>query len=376
MRKCVVVSDSFKGTLSSMKICSIATESIHRFFPDCQVVNIPVADGGEGTVDSFLNIMEDGKKIEIETQNPFMESINAYYALIENTAIVEMSSAAGLPLVEGRLNPYNASTYGVGLLIKDAIRKGANRIIIGLGGSATNDGGCGCAAALGVVFKDKDGNSFIPTGDSLDKIQYIDTSASYEFLKKISITAMCDIDNPLYGKTGAAYIFAPQKGADDKMVEFLDYQLVALDKAIKKNLNKHVAQIPGSGAAGGMGAGVVAFLNGTLEPGIDIMLDTVDFDSHIKDADLIITGEGRLDSQSLRGKVISGVASRGKIQNIPVIAIVGDIEEDAYPIYDMGVTSIFSINRKPIPFSEARYNSESFYRATIEDILRLIKRIN
>ncbi|MBC8587531.1 glycerate kinase family protein [Paratissierella segnis] len=376
MRKCVVVSDSFKGTLSSMEICSIAAKSIHKFFPECQVVNIPVADGGEGTVDSFLNIMEVGKKIEIETQNPFGKSINAYYALIENTAIIEMSSAAGLPLAEGQLDPCRASTYGVGILIKDAIIKGANKIIIGLGGSATNDGGCGCAAALGVVFKDKEGNSFIPTGGSLDKIQYIDTSAANELLRNISITAMCDIDNPLYGKTGAAYIFAPQKGASDKMVEFLDYQLIALDKAIKENLNKNVAQIPGSGAAGGMGAGVVAFLNGTLEPGIDIMLDTVDFDSRIKDADLIITGEGRLDSQSLRGKVISGVASRGKIQDIPVIAIVGAVEEDAYPIYDMGVTSIFSINRKPIPFSEARYNSESFYRATIEDILRLIKRIN
>lgn len=284
-----------------------------------------------------------------------------------------MSSAAGLPLVEGRLNPYKASTYGVGILIKDAIIKGAKNIVIGLGGSATNDGGCGCAAALGVVFKDENDNSFIPTGETLGKIKHIDTSLSDKLLSNIEITAMCDIDNPLHGKTGAAYIFAPQKGADKQMVKFLDEQLIAFDNAIKENLNKNIANIPGSGAAGGMGAGVVAFLNGTLKPGIQIMLDTVDFETRIQGSDLIITGEGRLDSQSLRGKVISGVASRTKIQNIPVIAIVGDIEEDSYPIYDMGVSSIFSINRKPLPFSLAKNKSKEFYKDTIEDILRLIK---
>ena len=372
MKKCLVISDSFKGTLSSLEICSLAEKGIKKIFPACEVINIPVADGGEGTVESFLSILK-GEKISIDVKGPFFETVHAYYGMFGTKAVIEMAQAAGLPLVEGKPDPLRASTYGVGQMIDDAVKRGAKEIVIGLGGSATNDGGCGCAAALGVIFKDKEGKEFIPVGGSLDRIEEIDISEAERKLSGIKISAMCDIDNPLYGKEGAAYVFGPQKGADEKTVELLDKNLVALSESIKRCLGKDVSGIPGSGAAGGMGAGVVAFLNAELKPGIEAVLDMAEFSEKAQDADLIITGEGRLDTQTLRGKVISGVSKRAKELGIPVVAIVGAIEEGIEKIYDMGVSAVFSINRRPMPFSESRYKSEEFYESTLEDVLRLVK---
>ena len=372
MKKCLVISDSFKGTLSSLEICSLAEKGIKKIFPACEVINIPVADGGEGTVESFLSILK-GEKISIDVKGPFFEDVHAYYGMFGKKAVIEMAQAAGLPLVEGKPDPLRASTYGVGQMIDDAAKRGAKEIVIGLGGSATNDGGCGCAAALGVIFKDKEGKEFIPVGGSLDRIAEIDISEAERKLSGIKISAMCDIDNPLYGKEGAAYVFGPQKGADGKTVELLDRNLVALSESIKRCLGKDVSGIPGSGAAGGMGAGVVAFLNAELKPGIEAVLDMAEFSEKAQDADLIITGEGRLDTQTLRGKVISGVSKRAKELGIPVVAIVGAIEEGIEKIYDMGVSAVFSINRRPMPFSESRYKSKTFYESTLEDVLRLVK---
>ena len=372
MKKCLVISDSFKGTLSSLEICSLAEKGIKKIFPACEVINIPVADGGEGTVESFLSILK-GEKISIDVKGPFFETVHAYYGMFGKKAVIEMAQAAGLPLVEGKPDPLRASTYGVGQMIDDAVKRGAKEIVIGLGGSATNDGGCGCAAALGVIFKDKEGKEFIPVGGSLDRIAEIDISEAERKLSGIKISAMCDIDNPLYGKEGAAYVFGPQKGADGKTVELLDRNLVALSESIKRCLGKDVSGIPGSGAAGGMGAGVVAFLNAELKPGIEAVLDMAEFSEKAQDADLIITGEGRLDTQTLRGKVISGVSKRAKELGIPVVAIVGAIEEGIEKIYDMGVSAVFSINRRPMPFSESRYKSKTFYESTLEDVLRLVK---
>lgn len=372
MKKCLVISDSFKGTLSSLEICSLAEKGIKKIFPACEVINIPVADGGEGTVESFLSILK-GEKISIDVKGPFFEDVHAYYGMFGKKAVIEMAQAAGLPLVEGKPDPLRASTYGVGQMIDDAAKRGAKEIVIGLGGSATNDGGCGCAVALGVIFKDKEGKEFIPVGGSLDRIAEIDISEAERKLSGIKISAMCDIDNPLYGKEGAAYVFGPQKGADGKTVELLDRNLVALSESIKRCLGKDVSGIPGSGAAGGMGAGVVAFLNAELKPGIEAVLDMAEFSEKAQDADLIITGEGRLDTQTLRGKVISGVSKRAKELGIPVVAIVGAIEEGIEKIYDMGVSAVFSINRRPMPFSESRYKSKTFYESTLEDVLRLVK---
>ena len=372
MKKCLVISDSFKGTLSSLEICSLAEKEIKKIFPACEVINIPVADGGEGTVESFLSILK-GEKISIDVKGPFFETVHAYYGMFGKKAVIEMAQAAGLPLVEGKPDPLRASTYGVGQMIDDAAKRGAKEIVIGLGGSATNDGGCGCAAALGVIFKDKEGKEFIPVGGSLDRIAEIDISEAERKLSGIKISAMCDIDNPLYGKEGAAYVFGPQKGADEKTVELLDRNLVALSESIKRCLGKDVSGLPGSGAAGGMGAGVVAFLKAELKPGIEAVLDMAEFSEKAQDADLIITGEGRLDTQTLRGKVISGVSKRAKGLGIPVVAIVGAIEEGIEKIYDMGVSAVFSINRRPMPFSESRYKSKAFYESTLEDVLRLVK---
>ena len=372
MKKCIVVPDSFKGSLSSIDICNITKESIQKFFPECEVITLPVADGGEGTVECFL-IALGGDKVEMTAHNPYMEPMTAYYARIGDTAIIEMAMAAGLPLVEGRRNPLLTTTYGVGEQIKHAVEAGAKEILLGLGGSATNDGGCGCAAALGVKFYDKHGAEFVPAGGNLDHIAKIDASACKKLLEGVKVTAMCDIDNPMHGERGAAYIFGPQKGADVKMVQFLDDQLKALDETFKRELNLDISEMPGAGAAGAFGAGAVAFLGAELKAGIEAVLDTVGFDEKLKGTDLVFSGEGRIDSQSLSGKVVIGVSRRAKKQNVPVVAMVGDVRDDAYGAYDLGVTSIMSINRLAIPFTEARPRSRHDFTKTFEDVLRLIK---
>lgn len=252
---------------------------------------------------------------------------------------------------------------------------GCREILLGLGGSATNDGGCGCAAALGVKFYDRRGEEFVPTGLTLDQIHKIDCSQARERLEGVTITVMCDVDNPLYGPRGAAHIFAPQKGADQDMVVQLDEGLRKLDKAIQMSLNCSVAALPGAGAAGGMGGGCVAFLGAQLKSGIESVLDTVGFDAMLEGADLVITGEGRIDSQSVHGKVISGIAGRTKPRNIPLLALVGGIAEDAAAGYDLGVTAMFSIDRSAQDFWEYAPKSDVYYQRTLEDILRLIRAV-
>lgn len=375
MRKCIVVSDSFKGTLSSREICAIAREVIPSVFPACEVVTVPVADGGEGTVDCFVDAIG-AEAVTVTVRGPLGDPVEAVYARKGPLAVVEMAAAAGLPLAGRQADPELATTYGVGQLIRHAVEHGAREVILGLGGSATNDGGCGCAAALGTRFMDSQGQSFVPAGASLSRIHRIDTAGTETLLKHVHITAMCDIDNPLFGPAGAAYVFAPQKGADPLMVDRLDGGLRMLDRAIRKDLSLCVAELPGAGAAGGMGAGCVAFLGAELKPGITTVLDTVGFDALVEEADLVITGEGRIDSQSVRGKVISGIAERTKPRGIPLVAIVGAIDESAAQAYDLGVTAMFSINRKAMGFAESAPLSAANYRRTLEDILRLVRAVS
>ncbi len=374
MKKCLIMPDSFKGTLSAIQICEIMKNQINIHFPQCDVISIPVADGGEGTVDSFL-YASDAKKTEVITLGPYGEELKTYYCTIGDTAIIEMASAAGLPMVENNKNPIKTTTYGVGLIIKDAVEAGCKNIIIGLGGSCTNDGGVGMARALGTVFYDENGNEIIPYSNEFYKISSIDNSFTEEFLKDCKITAMCDIDNPLCGKNGASYIFGPQKGADIKMVEELDKNLKHLSNIILNSLSKDVCNMSGAGAAGGMGAGIVAFLNGNLKSGIDTILDFIGFDELVRNADMIFTGEGKIDSQSLRGKVVIGIAQRAKKQNIPVTAVVGTIGEGAEGAYDMGVSSIFSINRQAVDFEKSRFQSAENLEKTMDSILRFYKSI-
>ena len=372
MKKCLIMPDSFKGTLSAVQICEIMKKQINKHFPDCNVIAIPVADGGEGTVDSFL-YASNAKKIEIITSGPYGECIKTYYAKIEDTAIIEMASAAGLPMVENNKNPIKTTTYGVGTIIKEVVKNGCKNIIVGLGGSCTNDGGVGMARALGTIFYDERGQEIVPYSNEFYKIAYIDNSATEKFLKDCKITAMCDIDNPLCGKKGASYIFGPQKGANSEMVFELDKNLKHLSNIILKSLKKDVCNMPGAGAAGGMGAGIVAFLNGNLKSGIDTVLDFIEFEKLSKNADIIFTGEGKIDSQSLRGKVVIGIAQRAKKQNIPVIAVVGTIGEGADGAYDMGVSSIFSINRQAVDFEKSKYCSAENLEKTMDSILRFYK---
>ena len=374
MKKCIIISDSFKGSLSSSEICAIARERVEQFFPGCQVVGLPVADGGEGTVDCFLEACGGEKVMVNDVAGPLGEQVTAGYGrLPDGTAVIEMAAAAGLPMVGENKDPLKATTYGVGQLIRHAVEQGAKEIILGLGGSATNDCGCGCAAALGVRFRRANGEEFIPAGGTLDQVVGIDVSAARQLLEGVSITAMCDIDNPMFGPQGAAYVFGPQKGADEEMVERLDQNLRAVNRVIERELGVFATELPGSGAAGAFGAGVVAFLGGSLKSGIETVLDTVGFDRLLEGTDYVFTGEGRIDSQSLRGKVISGVAARAVRRDVPVIAVVGDVLDDAYGAYDIGVTAIFSINRLAIPFSEARHRSARDYVHTFDDVLRLLR---
>lgn len=371
MKKCVVVSDSFKGTVSSREICEIAQRVIPRHFPACEVVCIPVADGGEGTVDCFIQAMG-AQRVEVTVTNALGEKSAAAYARIGELAIIEMAAAAGLPQVGALRCPGTATTYGVGELIAHTVDSGCRKILLGLGGSATNDGGCGCAAALGVRFYDADGQSFVPVGDTLGRIARIDTAKADELLRSVEITVMCDVTNPLYGPTGAAYVFAPQKGADAEKVKSLDAGLRHFGDVIRSQLGIDVSRMPGAGAAGGMGAGCVALLGGTIQSGIDAVLDVTGFDRQLEGADLVITGEGRIDSQSADGKVISGVARRTRAKGVPLIAIAGGIADSAGAVYDIGVSAMFSTDRAALPVDMLGARSPGDYEATLSDIMSLI----
>ena len=374
MKKAVLIPDSFKGTVSSARVCELMAERIEKIFPGCTVVSTPVADGGEGSVDAFLTAVG-GEKVVREATGPWFEKCESYYGLIDNgaTAVLEMAAAAGLPMVGDRKDPRGTTTYGVGELLADAARSGAKRLVIGLGGSATNDGGCGAAAAAGVSFYNAAGEKFVPTGGTLIDIDRIDMSTRDKAFEAVEIVTMCDIDNPMYGTNGAASIFGPQKGADPDMVVELDKGLRHLSEVIKRDVGVDVADIPGAGAAGAMGAGMVAFFGSRLQMGIETVLDTVGFDESISDADYIFTGEGKIDSQSLRGKVVIGVARRAVKQNKPVIAIVGGADYDVDAAYGEGVTAIFPINRLPQDFSVLKEHSEENLAFTAENVLRTMR---
>ncbi len=321
LKKVVVVPDSFKGTMSSLEICRIMREAILARAPGAQVIPIPVADGGEGSVDAFL-AAAGGRRITLSAAGPWMEPIEASYGMLaDGTAVIETAACAGLPLAEGRLNPGQTTTYGVGQLLRDALERGCRRLILGLGGSATNDLGAGAAAAMGVRFTDSSGREFVPLGETLDQIARIDLSGLPKALEDAELIAMCDVDNPLCGPSGAARVFAPQKGADPEQAERLDRRLAAGAAAIRRELGRDVEQMPGAGAAGGLGGGAAAFLGAVLRPGIETVLDLAGFDEKLRGADLVLTGEGRLDRQSLRGKVVAGVARRCMQAGVPAVAM-------------------------------------------------------
>lgn len=390
MKKIILIPDSFKGTMPSAEICSIMERTLEKWYPETEIISIPVADGGEGSVDAFLTAAG-GEKVNVTVKGPYFEDIPSFYGILpDGTAVVEMAAAAGLPLVGDRLHAERTTTYGVGQLILNAVQRGCRKIILGLGGSCTNDGGTGAAAALGAVFRDGNGESFIPVGATLKDIFSIELAGVGEKLGQAEIIAMCDIDNPLCGPNGAAAVFGPQKGADEYTVKLLDEGLLHMAEVIgmqagSKGTMRNAAgidgskaavdilELPGAGAAGGFGGGAAAFLGARLQMGIDTVLDAVHFDHLLSGADLVITGEGRIDHQSFRGKVVAGVARRAKKAGVPAIAVVGDIGDNMDEAYDIGLTAIFSINRMAIPFSQARTRSREDLRAAMENLSRFMR---
>ena len=373
MEKILLVPDSFKGTLSSRQVCQVMAGQLRRFFPQAQVKSIPVADGGEGSVEAFLAAAGGERRTRTVT-GPFGEPVDAFYGILGDgrTAVIEMAACAGLPLAEGRLNPERATTYGVGELLLAAKEAGCTKAILGLGGSCTNDGGVGAAAALGAKFTRADGAAFIPTGGTLGEIAALDVSPVAQALQGMELTAMCDIDNPLYGEAGAAAVFAPQKGADAAMVARLDAGLRHLGQVSARCLGRDFSHLPGAGAAGGLGFGMAAFCGAQLRMGIDAVLDAVGFDSLLPGTDVVFTGEGKIDSQSARGKVVSGVAARCRKAGVPVVAVVGQIGQGFEEMYQQGLTAVFSINRAAQPFAESRFHAGENLALTMENIARLL----
>lgn len=373
MEKILLVPDSFKGTLSSRQVCQVMAGQLRRFFPQAQVKSIPVADGGEGSVEAFLAAAGGERRTRTVT-GPFGEPVKAFYGILGDgrTAVIEMAACAGLPLAEGRLNPERATTYGVGELLLAAKEAGCTKAILGLGGSCTNDGGVGAAAALGAKFTRADGAAFVPTGGTLGEIAALDVSPVAQALQGMELTAMCDIDNPLYGEAGAAVVFAPQKGADAAMVARLDAGLRHLGQVSARCLGRDFSHLPGAGAAGGLGFGMAAFCGAQLRMGIDAVLDAVGFDSLLPGTDMVFTGEGKIDSQSARGKVVSGVAVRCRKAGVPVVAVVGQIGQGFEEMYQQGLTAVFSINRAAQPFAESRFHAGENLALTMENIARLL----
>ena len=372
MAKYVLIPDSFKGTLSSEDICRIASEEILRLEPEAEICAIPVADGGEGTVDAFLAAVG-GTRAEVPCTGPCGQEVMGFYGLLpDGTAVVEMAAAAGLPLAGACRDPEKTTTYGVGQLMAHALSRGAKRLVLGLGGSATNDGGCGAAAALGAEFLDAEGRAFAPTGGTLTQIAHIRMKGLRETLAGAEVTVMCDIDNPLCGPAGAAAVFGPQKGADAAMVARMDAGLRHLAETLEKDVGMEVLTLAGGGSAGGFGAGAAAFFGGQLRMGIDVVLDLTDFDRKCRGASLVITGEGHLDSHSLRGKTVVGVARRARALGVPAAALVGGCETALDAVYAEGVSGVFPIHPALCTWPQAAARTEEDLRFTMGNLLRFM----
>ncbi len=367
--KFILAPDSFKGTMSSQLVCDTMKDAILELVPDAEVVSVPIADGGEGSVDAFLSTIG-GEKISLSVTGPRFEKVESFYGILpDNTAVIEMAAAAGLPMMGDNLDVCGATTYGVGELMKDAIGRGCKNIILALGGSATNDGGCGAAAALGAKFY-SNGKEFVPTGGTLSQIESIDLTELDKLMDGVTVTAMCDIDNPLCGEFGASAVFGPQKGANEEMIKVLDAGLYHLGRLLSNRCD--ILNLPGAGAAGGMGGGAKAFFGANLKMGIDVVLDECKFDEKLKGADLVLSGEGRIDSQSLRGKAVIGVAHRARRAGVPLISVVGAILDPIDDVYNEGVTAVFSINRRAEDFSVSKHNSVENLKNTVLNIIRTV----
>ena len=377
--KIVISIDSLKGSLTSIEAANAIKKGILSVDNKSDVVIMPLADGGEGTVEALVQGMNGEEKV-ISVTGPINEKVNATYGILKetNTAIIEMAQASGLPLVPAELrNPLNTTTYGVGEIIKEAIEKGCRNFIVGIGGSATNDCGVGMLQALGFEFYDENDNLVGLGGKVLNQIKRINTENKLKELDECNFKIACDVNNPLYGENGAAYIYGPQKGATKEIVKELDKGLKNFAEVVKKDLGKDIDHIEGAGAAGGLGFGFLGFLNSKLESGIKIILDEIKLEEVVKDADLVITGEGRLDNQTAMGKVPIGVAKLAKKHGAKVIAIAGCTTPDAVKCNEEGIDAYFSIVNKAMTIDEAmkKENATQNMIETTIQIFNLIKAV-
>ena len=375
--KFVLIPDSFKGTLSSEQICEIAKEKVEKHFPGAETACVPVADGGEGSVDAFITALG-GSKVTVKVKNPYFEDMDSYYGLINEgkTAVIEMAGAAGITQVpDEKRNPLYTTTYGVGEVIKDAIEKGCRRFIVGIGGSATNDGGVGMLQALGYAFLDKDGKQVLPGARGLKDITEITAAYVIPELAECKFRVACDVTNPLCGELGCSSIYGPQKGATPEMIQDMDQWLGAYAELAKERFPKADPKYPGTGAAGGMGFAFLTFTDAVLESGINIVLDETKLEDYIKDADLVITGEGRMDGQTAMGKAPVGVAKLAKKYGKKVIAFAGAVQRDARACNDAGIDAFFPILRGVVTLEEAMKNENAKQNLadTTEQVIRLMK---
>ena len=368
-KKVVIASDSFKGTLSSLQICELFKKEIEK--RDMSGVYLSIADGGEGSIESIAHVLE-GKYVKTTVKGLYFQDIDVnFYIDNNNNAYIETASCAGLTIAKEDNNPGVVTTYGLGEQIKEAIDRGCKNIYIFLGASATNDGGVGLAAALGIKFLDSDDKEFIPTGLDLISVKHINNSETIKLLEGINIFALVDVFSPFYGNEGAAYKFAPQKGADPTTVKLLDDGLRHLGEVIKEDLLLDISNIPGAGAAGGLGGGLFAFCDAHISSGISTILNLIDFDDIIANSDLVISGEGKLDKQTLDGKVIDGIAKRCMKMDKPLDLIVGismiDEKEikKTYPC----IRNIYETNDQHLPFAKVKDNAENDYVKKINILL-------
>lgn len=369
----VIAPDSFKGSLSSLEVAQAMERGVKKVLPESTTILLPLSDGGEGLVDSLV-VASGGKLVEYEVQGPLGSPVRAKMGLLGDghTAVIEMAQASGLTLIgEEQRNPLITSTFGTGQLMQKALDLGCTKLIIGIGGSATNDGGMGMAQALGFRFLDAEGQPLGSGGGELARLVTIDTSQVDPRLQHVQIEVACDVDNPLTGPRGAAHIYGPQKGATPPMVEFLDEALANYDRVLQKDLGQNVGLTPGAGAAGGLGAGLMALVGGKLVSGIELVLTVLGFTEKTKGAQLVLTGEGKFDAQSAYGKVPVGVARASQKLGVPVVVVAGTVLPDAEALHTEGITAYFSILNRPMSLQEAMANGAQLVEHQVAEVMRL-----
>lgn len=373
--KIVIAPDSYKESLSALEVAQAVEAGFRQVFPDADYVLVPVADGGEGTVDAMV-AATGGRKETVTVSGPLGEPVEAFYGLTGDgdTAVIEMAAASGLARVPpDRRNPLLTNSRGTGELIRAALDAGARRFILGIGGSATNDGGAGMVQALGVRLLDLEGRELDGSGGDLARLERIDVSALDPRLAECRIEVACDVDNPLTGARGASAVFGPQKGATPEMVQVLDANLARLARIVGRDLGVAVDTVPGAGAAGGMGAAMLAFFGATLKPGIEIVTAAVDLDDHVRDADLVITGEGRIDFQTVHGKTPIGVARVAKRHGKPVIGIAGSLGAEVGVVHAHGIDAVFSVLGKPCTLDEALRDAAANVELTARNVAAVLR---